>query len=156
MTDEIRLTELECHKKFAVDCFNYVWSLLEKKNRTTDEDEEMVHAAHTSRFHWARVGQAVNLARGDWQLSRMYAVLNLPRSARRYAQRCLDTCEANDIGDFDLAYAYEALARACAVAGSGKECEEYLLLAQKVAVEIHGDEDRKLFYADLETIPACE
>jgi len=155
MTEETKLTELECHKKFAVDCFNHVWSLLEKENRTGDEDADMVHAAHASRFHWARVGEQVNLARGDWQLSRVYAVLNMPRQARHYAQSCLDICEANGIGDFDLAYAYEALARACAIAGSGKECEEYLMLAEKVAVEIHGDEDRRLFYADLETIPEC-
>lgn len=51
MATEKKVAEFECHKKFAVDLFNLVWSLLDKKNRTKEEDDKMVHAAHASRFH---------------------------------------------------------------------------------------------------------
>jgi hypothetical protein len=64
-----------------------------------------------------RVGEAPecrleNLARGEWLCSRVYSVLGRAEAALWHAQRCLDHCEAAGIGDWDLAYAYEALARA--------------------------------------------
>lgn len=155
MTTPAKPADLELHKKFAVDCFNHVWSLLDKPKRTSDEDAEMIHAAHASRFHWSRIGQPINFARGDWQLSRVYSVLNLPAPARFYAQRCLDLCTEHNIGDFDLAYAYEALARASGVAGDRAEREKYLLMANKIAAQISGAEDRKMFLSDLATIPEC-
>ena len=55
------------HRQLGVDLFNHVWTLLEKPTRTAAEDEEMVHAAHASRHHWAQVGIPANVARGEWQ-----------------------------------------------------------------------------------------
>jgi len=152
MPEETRYTEVECHKKFAVDCFNHVWSLLEKSDRTTEEDDEMVHAAHASRFHWGKVGTAVNLARGEWQISRVYSEMSSPEPAMYHGQRCLAICQENSIGDFDLAYAYEAMARAAAVAGHQDDCERYLALSHEAATEIKEEDDRKLVLADLATI----
>ncbi|MBA3365103.1 MAG: hypothetical protein H0U03_04865, partial [Actinobacteria bacterium] len=60
-------------RQLAVDLFNFVWTLLEKADRTGEEDDTMLHAAHASRFHWGEVGAPVNLARGEWQVSRVYA-----------------------------------------------------------------------------------
>jgi hypothetical protein len=37
-----------------------------------------VHSAHASRYHWGAAGdadEAVNLARGEWPCSRVYAIL---------------------------------------------------------------------------------
>jgi DNA-binding transcriptional MerR regulator len=62
-------------RQLAVDLFNHVWSLLETPDRTPMQDDEMLHAAHASRFHWGEVGEPANLARGEWQCSRVYAVL---------------------------------------------------------------------------------
>jgi len=61
--------------------FNLVWSLLDKKDRTKEEDDKMIHAAHASRFHWGEIGKPINLGRGEWQISRVYSVLNMPESA---------------------------------------------------------------------------
>ena len=46
------LSGKEQHRKFAVELFNLTWSLLDKKDRTREDDERMVHAAYASRFHW--------------------------------------------------------------------------------------------------------
>jgi hypothetical protein len=156
MTEEKKYTMQECHKKFAVDLFNLVWSLLDKKDRTKEEDDKMVHAAHASRFHWGEIGKPVNLARGEWQISRVYSVLNGPRSALYHAKRCLEICKQNDIGDFDLAYAYEAMARAYAVAREKSEAEKYIQLAKEAGEQIKEKEDRNLLYSDLATIPGCK
>lgn len=60
-------------RKLAASLFNHVWDLMEKKNRTIEENDRMIHAAHASRYHWGNVGEPVNLARGEWQVSRVYS-----------------------------------------------------------------------------------
>ena len=73
----------------------------------------MIHAAHASRYHWGEAPECKpeNLARGEWQVSRVYTVVGFPEAALRHARRCLDICEEHGLGDWDLAYAYEAVAR---------------------------------------------
>lgn len=141
------------HRKLGVDLFNYVWTLLEKPDRTKDEDEEMVHAAHASRWHWSIAGAPVNFARGEWQISRVYAVLGRGEAALRHALRSLEICEANGIGDFDLAYAYEAIARAWSVLGSAEETSRYMALARDATARVAEADDRELLLKDLETMP---
>ena len=92
MTEESNYTEQECHKKFAVDLFNLVWSLLGKKDRTKQEDDKMVHAAHASRFHWGEIGTSLEIERGEWQISRVFSVLHRTQSALYHAKRCLEIC----------------------------------------------------------------
>lgn len=114
----------------------------------------MLHAAHSSRYHWGEVGTAVNLARGEWQVSRVYSVLGRAEPALFHARRCLEICEENGIGDFDLAFAYEALARASAVAGAVADRERYLGLAREAGARIGETDDCEHFFRDLETVPS--
>jgi hypothetical protein len=100
------------HSRLGVDLFNHVWTLIETADRTAAQTDEMIHAAHASRYHWWRADAGPeHLARGEWQCSRVYAVLGRGEPALWHARRCLEMCEANGIGDWDLAFAYEALAR---------------------------------------------
>lgn len=142
----------EAERRLAVNLFNHVWTFLDKEERTPQEEDEMVHAAHASRYHWGRVGGPEHRARGEWQISRVYAVLGRPEAAVHHAQRCLDECQAHGIGDWDLAFAYEALARAHAVAGDRERSRECLERAQAAGQEIENEEDRNLLLADLKTI----
>jgi DMSO reductase anchor subunit len=137
-------------RKLAVTLFNRVWELMETDPRTPEENDELIHAAHASRYHWGNVGEPANSARGEWQCSRMYTVLGRADAALWHAQRCLEICTQNRIGDWDLAYAYEALARAYGLAGEADESAHFLDLAR--AVEIAEDEDREHLLDDLETI----
>ena len=153
MTEEKKYTEQEWHKRAAITLFNLVWSLLDKKDRTKQEDDKMVHAVHASRFHWGEIGTPVEFERGEWQISRVYSVLNRPQSALYHAERCLDICKENNIGDFDIAFAYEAMARAHAVAGDKSDCEKYIKLAKEAGEQIEKKEDKDLFFNDLKTVP---
>ena len=94
MTGNEEAGRQEQHKAFAVECFNLVWGLLDKADRTAEDDERMVHAAHASRFHWGEIGTPLEFARGEWQISRVYAVLGRSEAALHHAQRSLDLCEA--------------------------------------------------------------
>ena len=153
MTEEKKYTEQEWHKRAAITLFNLVWSLLDKKDRTKQEDDKMVHAVHASRFHWGEIGTPVEFERGEWQISRVYSVLNRPGSALYHAKRCLDICKEHNIGDFDIAFAYEAMARAHAVAGDKSDCEKYIKLAKEAGEQIKKKEDKDLFFGDLKTVP---
>ena len=152
MSTEHKSTEQELHRKYAVDLFNLVWDLLDKDERTEVEDERMLHAAHASRFHWGEIGTPLQFERGEWQISRVYAVLNRPQAAIHHAQRCLDICTANQIGDFDIAFAYEALARTYAIAGGSEKSQEYVRLAGQAAEQIESEDNRDYFLSELATV----
>jgi hypothetical protein len=139
-------------RQLAVDLFNATWQLLDTPDRSSDDDLRMIHMAHASRHLWAQVGEPVNLARGEWQVSRVYAVLGRVEPARFHGERCLDICEQHGIGDFDLAYAYEALARAAAVTGDGVERDRRLAQARTAAEAVADPEDRERLDADLDTV----
>jgi len=152
---DTRTIDDAARRQLAVDLFNHVWTLMEMPDRTPRQDVEMIHAAHASRYHWGLVPEATpaNLARGEWQISRVYAVLKMAESARYHAQRVLDICQDNGIGDWDLAFAFEALARAHAVAGEAGKARHYTDRALAAVANITDEEDRALVLADLETIP---
>jgi hypothetical protein len=139
----------------AAQLFNEAWRLMEQEGRSQPDEDRMIHAAHASRYHWGQVPgvSPAHLARGEWQISRVYTVLGRAEPALYHARRVLELCQENAIGDWDLAFAYEALARACALAGQGGQARAYTDQALAAAADITDNEDRELLLADLETIP---
>ena len=140
------------HRQLAVDLFNHTWELLDKSELTQAEVDEMIHAAHASRYHWGLVGTAVNLARGEWQISRVYSVLKRAEPALYHARRSLEICQENNIGDFDIAFAYEALARAASISGHEQTARENLTLAKVAGEKIAEQDDKDYFYSELESV----
>jgi DNA-binding transcriptional MerR regulator len=139
----------------AAQLFNETWRLMEQENRSRGDDDRMIHTAHASRYHWGQAAEATpaHLARGEWQISRVYTVLGRSEPALHHARRVLDICLENGIGDWDLAFAYEALARASSVAGDAGQARSYTDQALAAAKEIAEDGERAIVLADLETIP---
>lgn len=162
MTEEKRLTDIKWHRKIAAQLFNHTWDLIDKgDNRSSDENDEMIHSAHASRYHWGVVVASnkypetgpMNLERGDWQISRVYALLKRQKAALYHAQRCLDICKSNNIGDFDIAFAYEAMTRAYSLSGKEKDKQkEYVELAKTASESIEKEDDKKYFLSELDTI----
>jgi len=150
---ELRYSLNEAERYFAATLNNKVWDLLAKTDRTREDDEMMIHAAHASFYHWSVVGKPVNVARGFWLISHVYAVLKQVDPAIHYANRCLDVTQAEALIDFDLAYAYEGMARAYAAAGNKAKCEEYLKLTQDAGGKIKNKEDRDVFSSDFKAGP---
>ena len=143
-------------RQVAVDLFNHVWTLLETPERTSMQDDEMLHAAHASRHHWGNVGKPVNLARGEWQCSRVYAVLGRPEPALWHgdgASRCARstgsaTSTSRSAGRRSPARrAWPAIDRPPA-----KRSDR----ARKLSADIGEEEDRELLLSDLATISVDE
>ncbi len=151
--EEKKYTIKEGHKWFAIELNNLVWNLLGKADRTREEDERMIHAAHASCYHWGEIGEPINLQRGEWMISHVYAILNRQEPAFYHAKECMELTEKHKFVDFDLAYAYEVMARAYAAAGEKPEYEKYIELAKETGKMIKNEEDKKIFDSDFSSEP---
>jgi len=151
MADEKTFTIAQAHYHFAVDFHRQTWELLEKKDRSHFEDVRMLDYAHASLAHWRTAGTAVRHQRGEWLISRVFAVLGDGVQALKHAQLCYELLEGNkdEMQDFDFAFVYEAIARAYAVSGDRAETMKFLERAQKAGEAIQEQEDREVFFAEL-------
>ncbi|MCD4701858.1 MAG: hypothetical protein K8S24_08390 [Candidatus Aegiribacteria sp.] len=148
MNEELR----KIHHNLAIECFNSTWNLLDRKDRTRDDDLKMIHCAHCSRFHWGEIGTPLEFQRGEWQTSRVYSVLNLGESALYHAQYCHDLCVENGINDFDMAFACEAMARAYHVLGNTEERDRFIELGKSASQSIEDPENKDYFLGELNSI----
>ena len=139
------------HRRLGVDTFNHVWTLLGRERLTPDEHDELLHEAHASAYHWLKAPECTpeNRARSEWLCSRVYALLGRAEPALHHARRCLAVCEQHAIGGFDVAYAYEALARASRVAGDDEHAVAYVEQARAAGELIADPEDKELFESDI-------
>lgn len=144
----------DAHRYFAAHCFNTAWSILEREGRTPEDDEQMIHTAHASLWHWTQRADATtrNLAIGYWQLARIYATTGRAGEARRYAARCL--AYSQDAGPFYLGYAHEALARAELLAGEHERARAHLEQAAAQAALVADPDERAQLLADLAALGA--
>jgi DNA-binding transcriptional MerR regulator len=146
--------DAETHRQLGVDLYNATWTLLEKPDRTPAETDEMIHRAHASRWHWGRVGTAVNLARGEWLCARVYSTLRRGEPALWHARRCVEIHEtATDREAWDLPSAYEAMARASFVAGDEAGGRTWKARALEAVATIPDADDREVIEQDLATLP---
>ncbi len=133
------------HRYFGVRLNNAAWGLFGE----ADDARELLHAVHTSAWHWRQIGSPENLARGDWMCSHAYAVLGHGALAAMFAESTLRICDDNGIGDFDRAYAYEAGARAAAASGDLDEARRLRAIARDAGDAIADPEDKSIFDGDL-------
>ena len=112
-----------------------------------------MHCSHASRYHWSIVGTPLNLARGEWQIARVYAALEHWSEALRHATLCFDACVDHDFGPFDLAFAHEGLARSLAT-NNPTEALRHLAQAKTVGERIEKDDDRAWLHQNLDDINA--
>jgi len=150
-TEPFRL-EPDQERRLAATIFNHVWALLEAPERSASQDDEMLHGAHASRYLWGEVGDPVHWARGEWQCSRVYAVLGRFEPALHHARRCLDLATQHDLGPFDVGAAHEAIARSYRVVGDAGMTAQHVALARAEAARITDAEDREILDADLASL----
>ena len=126
----------------AITLFNETWELIDKKDRTDAETITMLHKAHTSCYLWREAGSPLNNARGEWQVSRVYSILGEGKLALLHGKSSLALCLENGIGDFDLAFGYEAVARAYKALGEKALQEENKQLGLTASEAIADNDDR--------------
>ena len=140
----------EEHRRLGIDLYNRTWTLMDSPG------DEMLHCAHASAYHWMQSGgTTANRARSEWLCSRVYALLGRSEAALHHARRCIELVESasDEMEDWDLAAAHEALARAHLSAGETDEARRHLELAREETAKIAEEDDRKHIETDLASLP---
>ena len=147
--------EQNIHNYMGIEMNIQTWNLIGKEDRNEQDDVRMVNFAQASLYHWRKSHkyEPVNKQRGQWMISHVYAVLGKGKEALSYANEASRLTNEQNLKDFDLAYSYEALARANAALGNKKECVKWLEKAQEASTRIQSEEDKKYFISDLESAP---
>ena len=127
---------------------NSTWDALSSGTVTPETADAYIHAAHASCHHWMQVGTVVNRARGELTVANVYAAAGLAEAALRHARLCLELTEVNraEMADWDVAFAYDALARAYAAAGQDDRARHAREQAQSAGDAIADAEDRRFFF----------
>lgn len=145
----------EMHQSLAINLNQETWGLLEREDRTDNDDQRMITFAKGSLYHWQRSPNCrpVNHQRGEWLISHVYAVLNRGKEALFHAEICMDITMNESLIDFDLAYAYECKARAYAALDSPQKMNKCYSNAKASGGKIKKNKDKKLFFSDLYSEP---
>lgn len=144
-------SEIEFHRQTAKKCFNETWDYLDKKNRDANDQQQMLHLAHTARYHWTFIDapkdeRMKHFAVGDWQISRVYAALNQPHLALHFAKSALEIMQKNNLSGI-LHTGYEGMAHAYAIAKDNQSARDYVSKAREQLDKAAGlsAEDKKVY-----------
>ena len=143
-------------RALAAGLYNRCWKLLEIPDRSPEQDAELIHCAHASRYHWGEIlDTPARLWRGEWMCARVYSVLGRAEPALWHARRAVTLVEAGGAAaeDWDAPAVYEAMARASFVAGDGVEGAAWKAKAAQLAAAIVDKDDRDIVEQDLATLP---
>lgn len=114
-------------RNITAGSFNKTWELIDKKDRTKEDELKMITQAHKFLHYWKLGGGTeLNVTRGEWMLSHMFSILGMGEPALYHAQRCFDMTMKHKYGDFDLVFANEAMAYAHKVLENEELKKEYL------------------------------
>lgn len=144
------------HKELAVQCFNRTWDFLDKDSRTAEENEQMIHLAHVSFWHWTQVESHTdqNLSIGYWQLSRVYASAGLAERSLYFADQCLHISKNSRIGPFYIAYAFEARARALLLLDEKEKASSAIRESKEWIAQITIEDSKTMVLKDLDELEA--
>ncbi len=144
----------KAYEHFSVSCFNQAWNLIDKKDRTPDEDERMLQLAMSSAWHWSQRTDCKpqNLSIAYWQISRVHALCGRCEEAIRYGKLCLNVSQGEDVDLLALGFAYEALARGEMIARNEAQMKLWLTKANEVAENIPEEDTKKMLLDDLRSI----
>jgi len=154
MPDEKAPVDPAIIKRCAAEAFNKAWEYLDRTDRDAEADDAMLAATFAQRHLWGRAGGPLEIERAEWQISRVYAVLGKGPESLRHAERCLRIVTDEAIGGFDIAFAHEAIARACAVLGDAGRRDAYRQEARAACAAIADKGDREYTESQIATIPA--
>ena len=141
------------HREMAAERYNHCWDLLERDDRSRDEDFELLTSAFVSRYYWSMAGGPEQWAVSDWMVSRAAAVIGEGSLSLAFAQRANDAVQEFDAPDWLVASTAEGLARAYAALGSEQDRDVWLNNAESLVEVIADEESRELIASQLASVP---
>lgn len=155
MVEEKRFTLDEAHRYFAIEFNNAIFGLAEKPTLTALEKEEIIQKAHSAVLHWQKFSKSTiaNSQRGYYMVAKAYVAVGETENALKYSKLCYDiTCKNEDkLFDWDLAYAFEIMARTFAMNNDTKNFKKFYKKAQQQELKIKDQGDLKYFSSDFKS-----
>ena len=83
----------------GIEMNNQTWGLLDKKDRSEQDNIRMINFAKASLYHWRKSDkyEVVNEQRGRWLISHVYARLDKSGETLSYAKETLNITEDNSM-----------------------------------------------------------
>jgi len=134
------------HRWFAIESNNAAWDLIEKPDRSADETEQMLHAAHAACLHWREVGEPINELRAQCLLANAYLAADNPAAALTYANKCVELSQSDPAGqtDFDRSTAYLCASNAYAGVGDQDQARKMQRQAIDLALQLQDAEEQQV------------
>lgn len=147
--------EGDLHRWFGVELNNTTWDAIDAgvgASGSLTDRESLLYSAYASAYHWRQVGTIANVARGEHLIARTALAVGMPDIGLRHAKRCLELVEANpdEVADWDLGFALEAMARAEAASGR-PDAAATLERARQAAAAVSDPEERAIVEAQFDS-----
>ncbi len=140
------------HRWFAVECNNAAWALA-TRDRTPEEDRELLDLAHAAEYHWRAVGTELHAMRALMLVAHAHASCGLGTTALKYAEQCTAFFTARDTEPWELAFVHMIHAQAAHAAGADALHAHRYAAAQAVIDAMSEGEDRSIVMASWVRIP---
>ena len=140
-------------RRLAAQANNRAWRLSEATTRSSQEDEEMLQAAHAAMYLWKLVGNAGNRAHAALLLAHVYALLKLPNPANHYLRQCEPFFLRQDCEPWEKACAWAVKASVAAATGPSEEHARSYREAERLIAALPDREDREILDATLRVVP---
>lgn len=140
-------------RRLASQANNRAWTLAESLDRSPDEDDEMLHAAHAAMYFWKIAGGPSQQAHAAQLLAHVCALLKMAPQAAHYLSKSLPYFLQNETAPSGLAFAHAIAANVAAVEGNVKSHALHYAQAQAAIAQVTNVEERENFEATLRVIP---
>lgn len=149
---EIDTDARDWHKRFAIGTNNLAWDL-SVQPRTSQQDREMLDAAHASSYHWQQIGTELNRMRATMLLAEVHALLGNGTLALSLATAMRDYFLSHDTADWEVAFTHAIHAHAAWVAGQSDLHRSAHAEAVAAIAAIADEEDRRVVVATFMHVP---
>jgi len=140
-------------RRLAAQANNRPWRLAESSDRSPQEDEEMLQAAHAASYFWRIVGNANNRAHASQLVAHVYALLGLPRPAAHYFSQAEPVFLQQECAPWERACALAVKANVAASAGQADVHARCYFEAERLIAALPDAEDREILNATLRVVP---
>jgi hypothetical protein len=140
------------HRRFAAASNNRAWDL-SVQSRSGAEDQEMLNAAHTSAWHWWKVGTELNRMRATMLLAEVHALLGFGKSALGYAEEMREYFLRVGAPDWETAFVHVVHAHAASAAGETAKHRMSYELATAALGTISNEEERRIVASTFSHVP---
>jgi hypothetical protein len=153
-----RVEQRDMHRWFGVEFNNEVWELLDgglSPQSPQAERDLALYGAYAAARHWHECGTVANAARGEYLIARAATAAGLFDIALHHARHCLVLVEANpdEMQDWDVPFAHEALARVLAATGDLDGGRAHRETAVRLTAAVSGEGDREVLEGELARQP---